>query len=324
MNTKLDTINIEDVLFWDMETVTETEELEVDSLAYDVFRVKNRNKETNELPSELETLQLYKKKGALSTTHSKIACLSMGFVKDNVIYLKSLVGEQKDIISEFSKVLNKGYIPCGWNIIKFDFPMLRIKAWQEGIVDYAPEQFNDAGKKEWAMSEIKYKTNMIDLMLHYQGTHYIPSSLAEACYVLGVDTPKDDIDGSQVSEVFYSEGVDRISKYCEKDVVACINLFQKMRGLTPITKISSKNTETKKDLNSLQKLVRDNYLSDEIKKEIKNKKFSKKDRKYLEDLLISSYVKSTFSTEDSTATDDDDTKEGKINEIQEFLDECFR
>ena len=184
----------------------------------------------------------------------------MAFVKNNVINVKSLYGEQAEIITEFSKVLKKGYIPCGWNIVKFDLPILRVKAWQEGIVDFAPEAFNDAGKKEWAVTEVKYKTNVIDLMLFYQGSHYSSSTLGEACYVLGVDTPKDDIDGSKVSDVYYTEGVDRIKTYCEKDVVACVQLFQKMRGEEIITEIAYKNGDSKKEKSVLVRLAEENFI----------------------------------------------------------------
>lgn len=328
MNNKINAIPIEDILFWDMEVVRESDELLPNSDAFHLFQHKHRNRETDELPTEQETIELYRRKAGLSSTHNKIVCLSMGFVKQGKIHVKSLTGSQFDIITEFSKVLSKGYIPCGWNIIKFDFPTLRIKAFQEGIIDYAPEQFNDAGKKEWAMSEIKYNVNMIDLMIQYQGTSYMSAALAEACYVLNVPTPKDDIDGSQVSDVFYAEGVERIATYCEKDVVACIHILQRMRGEDLTTEIVYKNGDDKKEIPVLTKLNRENYLSDSIKAEIlkrlKSKKIAQKSRDKVEDILYSIYVKSSFSTEDSTATDDDETMQNKEREIKTLLDEYFK
>ena len=328
MNKKINSIPLENILFWDIEVVREFETLEVDSEAFKLFRLKHRNRDTDEFLSDDEVFSLYNRLAGLNPTHNRIVCLSMGFVKDNTINLKSLTGTQSEIITQFSKVLNKGYIPCGWNIVKFDFPMLRLKAFQEGIVDYAPDNFNDAGKKEWAMTEVKYQTNIIDLMLQYQGSHYVPSTLAEACYLLNVPTSKDDIDGSQVSDVYYTEGIDRISTYCEKDVIACIHILQRMRGEELITNIVQRDGDTKKEPNVLEKLNKENYLSDAIKKEIlaklKEAKVTKKMRPHLEDIFISTYVKSDFSTEDSTATDDDETKEHKENEIKTLLDEYFK
>jgi len=44
-------------------------------------------------------------------------------------------------------------------------------------------------------------------------------------------TEEDDIDGSQVAKIFYEEDdLDRIINYCEKDVVAMMQLFRKYRG----------------------------------------------------------------------------------------------
>lgn len=328
MNSKINTIPIENILFWDLEVVRKQEILDVNTPDFKLFQLKNRNKDTDKLPSEDETIELYNRKAGLSPTHNKIVCLSMAVVKNGVINVKSITGHQADIITEFSKVLESGLIPCGWNIIKFDFPVLRIKAFEEGIINYAPEKFNDAGKKEWAMSEEKYKVNMIDLMLQYQGTHYVPSSLAEACHILNVPTPKDDIDGSQVSDIYYKEGVERIKKYCEKDVVACVHILQRMRGDELITKIKVKDESPKDDRNVLVKLAEENYLSDSIKKELfqlfKVKKLLKKDVAQMTDIIESAYIKSDFSTEDSTATDDDETVNYKKIEIQQLFDEYFK
>lgn len=328
MNNKINSIPIEDILFWDLEVVREHENLEVGSEAFKLFRHKTRNKDTDEYLSDDEVVEQYERKAGLSPIHNKIVCLSMGFVKDNVINVKSLTGTQAHIIKEFSKVLSKGYIPCGYNIVKFDFPVLRAKAFQEGIVNYAPDNFNDAGKKEWSMTEVKYQTNIIDLMLQFQGSHYVPSTLAEVCYLLNIPTPKDDIDGSEVSNVYYTEGVERIATYCEKDVVACVHVLQRMRGEELITTVVRKDGDTKKEQNIVQKIVKENYISSSIREEIldklKKSKATKAMRPHLEDILISAYVKSDFSTTDSTATDDKETAEAKTIEIKTLLDEYFK
>jgi hypothetical protein len=47
----------------------------------------------------------------------------------------------------------------------------------------------------------------------------------------GIPTPKDDIDGSEVADVFYKEkDIDRIITYCEKDVVAVAQIFLRFRN----------------------------------------------------------------------------------------------
>jgi hypothetical protein len=48
--------------------------------------------------------------------------------------------------------------------------------------------------------------------------------------ILGIPSPKGDIDGSQVAHVYYVEkDIDRIVTYCEKDVIAVAQIFLRMR-----------------------------------------------------------------------------------------------
>ena len=50
-------------------------------------------------------------------------------------------------------------------------------------------------------------------------------------HILGIPSPKDDIDGSQVASVFYQEkNLERIITYCEKDVVTVAQVFLKLRS----------------------------------------------------------------------------------------------
>ena len=48
--------------------------------------------------------------------------------------------------------------------------------------------------------------------------------------ILGIPSPKGDIDGSQVGHVFYVEkNIDRIVTYCEKDTIAVAQIFLRLR-----------------------------------------------------------------------------------------------
>ncbi|VBB48637.1 3'-5' exonuclease, PolB (fragment) [uncultured Paludibacter sp.] len=61
------------------------------------------------------------------------------------------------------------------------------------------------------------------------------TSLKLLTAVFGIPTPKDDIDGSQVANVYYKEkNLERISTYCQKDVVATAQVWLKMNGLNTI------------------------------------------------------------------------------------------
>ena len=50
-------------------------------------------------------------------------------------------------------------------------------------------------------------------------------------HVLGIPSPKDDIDGSHVAGVYYKEkNLDRIVQYCEKDVITVAQVILKLRN----------------------------------------------------------------------------------------------
>ena len=57
------------------------------------------------------------------------------------------------------------------------------------------------------------------------------TSLKLLAKIFGIPSPKDDIDGSQVRDVYYNEAdLDRIIQYCEKDTITVAQLILKMRG----------------------------------------------------------------------------------------------
>ena len=88
-----------------------------------------------------------------------------------------------------------------------------------------PILLNNAGKKPWEINNI----DTLELWKFGDYKHY--TSLELLTNIFNIPTPKDDIDGSQVAKIFYEDqDIDRIINYCEKDVIATIQLFQKYRG----------------------------------------------------------------------------------------------
>ena len=112
---------------------------------------------------------------------------------------------------------------CAHNGKEFDIPFLcrRILINQLKL----PFLLNIAGKKPW---EIKH----IDTMEQWKfGDYKNYTSLDLLTYVFDIPTPKDDIDGSMVAKVYYEDqNLERIVSYCEKDVVATIQLFRRYQG----------------------------------------------------------------------------------------------
>ena len=92
-----------------------------------------------------------------------------------------------------------------------------------------PSILNISGKKPWEI-------NFIDTLEMWKfGDYKNYTSLKLLTAVFGIPTPKDDIDGSQVAEVYYIEkNLQRIAIYCQKDVVATAQVFLKMQAMPMI------------------------------------------------------------------------------------------
>jgi hypothetical protein len=87
-----------------------------------------------------------------------------------------------------------------------------------------PNKLNLFGKKPWEVPHL----DTLELWKFGDYKHF--TSLKLLTKVLGIPSPKDDIDGSEVARVFYIENdIDRIITYCEKDVIAVAQIFLRLR-----------------------------------------------------------------------------------------------
>ena len=60
--------------------------------------------------------------------------------------------------------------------------------------------------------------------------HYTSLKLMAAC--LGIDTPKDDMDGSMVRQVYYEHNdLKRITEYCQKDVITVAQILLRLQNM---------------------------------------------------------------------------------------------
>lgn len=163
----------------------------------------------------------------------KIVCISAGIIKiengERTLRVKSFYGhDEVHLLKEFSSALKSftshpGTNICGHNVKEFDFPYIARRMIINGLP--LPDILDVAGKKPW---EVKF-IDTLDLWKFGDFKHY--TSLNLLTHILGIPSPKDDIDGSQVASVYYEENdVERIAKYCEKDVLATTQLFLKLKG----------------------------------------------------------------------------------------------
>ena len=137
--------------------------------------------------------------------------------------VKSFFGDdEKELLVDFKKLLdahfNKSeHVRCAHNGKEFDFPYIARRMIVQRIE--LPKKLNLFGKKPWEIPHL----DTMELWKFGDYKHY--SSLKLLTAILGIPSPKDDIDGSEVANVYYKEkNLDRIVTYCEKDTVAVAQL----------------------------------------------------------------------------------------------------
>ena len=172
---------------------------------------------------------VYKELGGIQAEFGKIVCISVGMVKESTtgktIRVKSFAHDDEyTLLSQFKRLLEDHYksgVLCGHNAKEFDFPYLCRRMIIHGIS--LPKILNIAGKKPWEI-------NHIDTMELWKfGDYKAYTSLALLCHIFEIPTPKDDISGADVARVYYEDqDLARIAKYCEKDVVALIQVYLKL------------------------------------------------------------------------------------------------
>ncbi len=221
-----------DILFFDIETVSSHasyEELADNMKILWKTKANAFTRSFDEPMTESQVADFFEKKAAIFAEFGKVICISVGrfaMEKDQTLKLKvkSFAGDdEKRVLIEFGQMLDKRFSKdehriCGHNIKEFDIPYLcrRMMIHQVPF----PRILNLSGKKPW-------ETAHIDTMQYWKFgdvKHYTSLNLLSA--ILGIESPKDDIDGSKVGEVYWKDkDLARIVEYCQKDAVTVAQLY---------------------------------------------------------------------------------------------------
>jgi 3'-5' exonuclease len=224
----LEKIKNENILFLDIETIPSEKSFENLSEQYKKFW----DKKSSHFRKEGETASDVYNRAGIYAEFGRIICISVCHITDNAdksLRVKSFYNDdEKVLLSEFAKMLNgyffrEEHLLCAHNGKEFDFPYIARRSIINSIK--LPRILDIAGKKPW---EIQHLDTM---ELWKFGDYKSYTSLDLLTTILGVPSPKNDIDGSQVAYVYWVENdLPRIVKYCEKDAIAVAQLFLKYKG----------------------------------------------------------------------------------------------
>ncbi|MBT8285532.1 MAG: 3'-5' exonuclease [Flavobacteriaceae bacterium] len=226
----LQRIDLENILFLDIETVPEVSEFEqLDESKQKLWDHKSQYKRAEGVTAE----EFYENAG-IWAEFGKIICISVGYfhLKGDLrkFRVTTYHGEEEKLLKEFRALLEGHFKPtkyllCAHNGKEFDFPYIARRMIIHGIS--LPEKLNHFGKKPWEVPHL----DTMELWKFGDFKHY--TSLKLMANVLGIPSPKEDIDGSMVREVYYKDkDLDRIILYCERDVITVAQVFLRLRNET--------------------------------------------------------------------------------------------
>lgn len=230
-------IDIYNILFLDIETVPQHENWNhLAEETQELYAYKTQYKRKDEVSPEA----FYENAG-IWAEFGKIICISVGyFVKVNnkmQLRITSFADENEEkILLDFKNLLDthfylKKHLLCAHNGKEFDFPYIARRMVIHQIK--LPEKLQLFGKKPWEIPHI----DTMELWKFGDYKHY--TSLKLLTHILGIPSPKEDIDGSQVATVYYKEqNLPRIINYCEQDTIAIAQLLLRFNNLPILVKQS--------------------------------------------------------------------------------------
>lgn len=221
MNLKTDLSNI---LFLDIETVPEHKEWsDLSDLTQELYAKKTAYQRKDEVTPE----DFYERAG-IWAEFGKIICISVAYFTENkgekVLRVTSFSGDnEKQILLDFRTLIKDHFnkprhLLCAHNGKEFDFPFIARRMIVHQIE--LPSKLNLFGKKPWEVPHL----DTMELWKFGDYKHF--TSLQLLTSILGIPSPKDDIDGSDVARVYYEENnLPRIVDYCEKDTITLAQLL---------------------------------------------------------------------------------------------------
>lgn len=240
--SQFDIFDLYNILFLDVETASA--EADFEELTTEMQELwKRKHLSILRLPSDHEPefdelAYTYKQRAGIYAEYGKIICISVGFMTKNaegdapIMRLKSYAHhDEAMLLRQFSEMLDRHFNQpekfalCGHNIREFDVPYICRRMLVNQIA--LPKLLDIGGKKPW---ETKHLLDTLEMWKFGDIKNYTSLRLLAALF--GIPSPKDDIDGSDVGRVYWEErDLDRIAKYCEKDVLATAQLYLRMRRL---------------------------------------------------------------------------------------------
>jgi hypothetical protein len=188
-----------------------------------------------QLPADTTADEFYEARAAIMAEFGKIVCISAGYFREEggslQLRVRSFYREDEAklmedfarAVTQFGQASKQKLWFTGHNIREFDIPYLCRRMLIKGFT--LPAWLDFQAMKPWEVP-------MIDTMQLWKFgdfKHFTSLNLLASC--LGISSPKTDMDGSMVGDVFWKQGdLHRISEYCQQDVITVAQLILRFQG----------------------------------------------------------------------------------------------
>lgn len=234
-------------VFLDIETIAETS----DFANYNKKSVREARYcgESSEAP-EVQ----YQQRAVLHAEFGRIVCIScvLRTQGGEIKKISFCSDDERGLLSDFFEMINKAWISVllwGHNIKSFDIPFICKRAIINGLK--IPKALDYGTLPAWKMGTV------IDTMEMWQRSGCLRTGLELLCLCLGVPSPKQELEGSQVSDLYWSsyktaagteehmETLKTIASYCEGDALASLLCYEKMEGIEVAEPVAEEKKEEK-------------------------------------------------------------------------------
>lgn len=212
-------------VYFDIETVAEYNSLEE---APEQFQEAWEYVMDFRYPEDERTNEFFLKKAGLHPEFSKIVCVSIYDSETKSLHSHTDQAGEEVLLKDLFKYLNEqdwdNTRLIGHNIHRFDIPALISRGMKHRLG--LPSCLVANGKKPWELDHI------IDTLKVYKNNQFNTtqvSSLVSITALLGVPSPKDELQGGGVGDLYRSDDpqrLEKISAYCEGDVKATARVFK--------------------------------------------------------------------------------------------------
>ncbi|BET67244.1 hypothetical protein ASA1KI_21620 [Opitutales bacterium ASA1] len=177
----------------------------------------------------------YSKFASTHPAFGRVVCITLGCVDEldgaPIIVTRTLSGAEGELLTAFNAALSRFSATfVHYNGLSFDAPFILTRMRLAGLECTIP------GFADLRRFRSEPHCDLMEVLANWDRSRAI--SLEVAAFLAGLPTPKCDISGSQVATAFAAGQVDKISRYCERDVATTVNIHRKLVLFLPVVPTS--------------------------------------------------------------------------------------